>query len=174
MENKFGNYQPSLKAQAKIEKSRTISDAELLKGGAEYVVDKKGNKVLKVANRQSNDINEEHIGENERERRRSLYEYVQQEGFKRGDKIKIKFLPNKDKDFSKLGWSYINPGLSYHNIKTGDEKIFYLPTEPVHADCIIASVVSIEQLDGMTEDNQRENIVEIHYYDIESAEKIEK
>lgn len=33
---------------AKIEKSRTISDAELLKAGADYVVDKEGNKRLEV------------------------------------------------------------------------------------------------------------------------------
>jgi hypothetical protein len=38
--------------QAKIEKERTISDAELLKGGAEYVVDDKGEKRLEVTDGQ--------------------------------------------------------------------------------------------------------------------------
>lgn len=37
---------------AELEKSRTISDAELLKGGAEYVVDEKGEKRLEITKKQ--------------------------------------------------------------------------------------------------------------------------
>ena len=37
---------------AELEKSRTISDAELLKGGAEYVVDEKEEKRLGITKKQ--------------------------------------------------------------------------------------------------------------------------
>lgn len=41
-------YKPSPEEQAELEKSRTISDADLLKGGAEYKVDESGEKRLEV------------------------------------------------------------------------------------------------------------------------------
>ncbi len=37
---------------AELEKSRTISDAELFKGGAEYEVDKEGKKLLMATEKQ--------------------------------------------------------------------------------------------------------------------------
>lgn len=39
---------PTPEEQAKLEKSRTISDAELLKDGAWYVINEDGEKILKV------------------------------------------------------------------------------------------------------------------------------
>lgn len=43
---------PSPEEMAKIEKERVLLDAELLKGGAEYKFDEKGNKRLEIANEQ--------------------------------------------------------------------------------------------------------------------------
>lgn len=51
---------PSPEEMAKIEKERTLSDAELIKEGAEYEFDSEGNKVLKVTESQI----EEKIEEN--------------------------------------------------------------------------------------------------------------
>ncbi|MBI5798328.1 MAG: hypothetical protein HZB10_00145 [Candidatus Yonathbacteria bacterium] len=52
------NYTPA--EQAELEKSRTLSDAELLKGGAEYVVDEKGEKEnLLVTNEQGSKIHKD-------------------------------------------------------------------------------------------------------------------
>lgn len=45
-------FEPNKKSQAEIEKERTISDAELLKNGAEYDIDKDGNKVLGITDQQ--------------------------------------------------------------------------------------------------------------------------
>lgn len=45
---------PSLEEMAKIEKQRTLSDAELLKGGAEYKFNEKGEKRLEVTEKQIN------------------------------------------------------------------------------------------------------------------------
>lgn len=154
---------------ARLEKSRTISDAELLKGGAEYMVDEEGNKVLKVADKDIDSINSKHESEIEVERQRLLYEYVQQEGIKHGDKVKIKFLPDK---VSELGWSYISPELMRHGIKTGDERIFYIADNAEFRDCIVAFTVPIEQLKGQTEKEVKENTVTIWYSYMESVEKI--
>ncbi len=41
---------------AEMEKSRTISDAELLKGGAEYIVSEEGEKVLHATEEQINQV----------------------------------------------------------------------------------------------------------------------
>lgn len=53
---------------AELEKSRTISDAELLKGGAEYEVDENGGKKLRVTKEQEIGLDAEHRGELERKK----------------------------------------------------------------------------------------------------------
>ena len=126
-------------------KERILSDAEFIKGGAEPVVDDEGNARLEITDRQIDGIKRDRDIEIEKERRRLLYEHVQQQGFMVGDKIKVKF-------------------------RTGGERIFYIPAEPIHSDCINASVVPIDQL--KTEEIEK-NIVELWYRDMESVEKVD-
>lgn len=49
-------YRPTPEEQAKTEKERTLSDADLLKKGAEYVVDELGEKRLEVTGQQIADL----------------------------------------------------------------------------------------------------------------------
>lgn len=51
--------QPSPEEMAKTEKERALSDAELLKGGAEYKFDDEGNKTLEVTGEQVDGVKEE-------------------------------------------------------------------------------------------------------------------
>ncbi|KKW22691.1 MAG: hypothetical protein UY65_C0018G0011 [Parcubacteria group bacterium GW2011_GWA2_51_12] len=50
------NYRPTPEEQAKLEKERTLSDADLLKKGAEYKIDEFGEKRLEVTKKQLEDL----------------------------------------------------------------------------------------------------------------------
>jgi len=59
MSNSPENFQPSREEQAKIQKERTVSDAELLRAGAEYVGDSEGGFRLEVTSRQQVELHRE-------------------------------------------------------------------------------------------------------------------
>lgn len=68
---------PTPGEQAKIEKERTISDAELLKGGAEYVVDENGEKILSVTIEQCDSLEKEHADEQDQELGRRINDVLE-------------------------------------------------------------------------------------------------
>lgn len=73
---------------AELEKSRALSDAELLKGGAEYVVDEKGEKVLVVTDGLTSKIKEEiERGMNFN----SVEEFINYKGIKVGDLVEVTY-----------------------------------------------------------------------------------
>ncbi len=71
---------------ARLEKSRTISDAELLKGGAEYIIDENKERVLLVGKSQNEDLIKEHRIEQEEKTTEELCQKI--EDFFKSNRVK--------------------------------------------------------------------------------------
>lgn len=65
---------PSPEEIAKIEKERTISDAELLKGGAEYEINESGEKILEPTREQLEKIKNDKNLEEDLDRLKKMFE----------------------------------------------------------------------------------------------------
>lgn len=87
---------PTPEEQAKIEKERTISDAELLKSGAEYVVNEEGEKRLEVTEEQRKDLTiEQKKLENEKkslEKKQKIQEILERESHEKLPSINVYIL----------------------------------------------------------------------------------
>lgn len=148
---------------AQFEKSRTISDAELLKGGAEYAINKEGEKVnLSMAQDQEFD----HESEAERNRQRLVYENIKQLGLKSGDKVKVKLvLP--EKTYSRLAGRYITA----EELETAE---LYLVGDAKHSDVFqVTTTPSSEWLDVEDDRLWQKGYFDIDFGNLKSVEKIE-
>lgn len=97
---------------AQLEKSRTISDAELLKGGAEYAVNEKGEKRLEVSKKQLSRL--EFSKEAQDLSLNRLYKMIDEKEIISGDRIIIKHYINDEgnkMEYSDKG-IYVNVGVS--------------------------------------------------------------
>jgi len=110
---------------ADLEKSQTIFEAELLKGGAEYEIDEKGHKHLVATEEQKNKLHsemerdiknrQETIDENERQEK--LWEKIFNLNLERGAIIRVK----KRKE----DWTVGNDGFVFSRLSKNDNKIFF-------------------------------------------------
>lgn len=99
------------KKVSEIEKQRIISDAELLKSGAEYEIDEGGNKILDVTSEQKDKIENDHFYEVE------IPEIINS----LPDKIRKELLKAKLLGARKDGDNY---AIQYANIEGGNREAF--------------------------------------------------
>lgn len=156
--------QPTPDEIAEIEKSRTISDAELLKGGAEYVVNEKGEKEnMLMAQEQEFD----HEFEAERNRRRLIHENIQRQGLKSRDKVKVKLV---------LPEGTYNHYGRFISAKETEDKELYLVGDPTHYDCLQVTTILPSEwppAEGIARDQWKGRYFDIDFSNIKDVEKAE-
>jgi hypothetical protein len=107
---------------AELEKSRALSDAELLKGGAEYVVDENGRKELNITNADSeqryvNSLNEMRACEDNERRVATLVQAVLDEREKEYN-LDPNAIAFGDRFSLKVGIIYLDEDGSRHDVMT--------------------------------------------------------
>jgi len=114
--------QPTPEEQAELEKSRTISDAELLEKGAEYVVDENGNKRL---------IEGGTFTPRWENTRHDTKKFLEERGIEEGDYVTISRQDGSEVSghfFRTIFFSGVDPG---YEIKVGEEETVSIPKEDI-------------------------------------------
>lgn len=134
MEPKFEPKQYTPEEIAQLEKSRTISDAELLKGGAEYSINEKGEKEnLLATDEQKYEVN------GNQGRLERLLSMIKESGIHHGDRITVD-TPGSLFNANYRGVDTGNMILIVSHGNLDDSQVFKIP---------LSRVVSVEQ--GETE-----------------------
>jgi hypothetical protein len=90
-----GPQMPTPAEMAEFEKKRILSDAELIKGGADIEVDEKGNRInLLATEAQKEKIEKDGLMTEKEEAEKRIAEIIRKERIKPGDKITIEVKKN--------------------------------------------------------------------------------
>jgi hypothetical protein len=108
-----GPQMPTPAEMAEFEKKRILSDAELIKGGADIEVDEKGNRTnLLATEAQKEKIGKEGFMTEKEEAEKRINKILEKENFKMGDSILIEVADERfkrdDKMFNEIGATFVD------------------------------------------------------------------